>query len=124
MTNYTHTQRIHRGDVFIVDLGNVEDRDNSLFAKSRMCCCISNEACNKHSPVLTFVCLSGNTSQSKLKLPTRVFVEAEETGCKDSTVVCEQILSVPRNSIVKYVTKFSEGTMDKIDKAIKIQLSL
>ncbi len=115
---------IHRGDVYIVDLGDVEERDNSLFAKSRMCCCISNDVCNKYSPVLSFVCLSGNTSQAKLKLPTRVFVSAEETGAKDSTVVCEQILSVPKKSIGKFVTRFSAQTMSRIDNAIKIQLSL
>lgn len=122
--NYTHTNEIHRGNVYIVDLGSVEDRDNSLFAKKRMGICISNEKCNKHSPILSFVFLSGNTSQAKLKLPTRVFVSAVETGRKDSTVACEQIVSIPRDNIIRYVTKLSDDTMKKIDNAVKIQLSL
>lgn len=124
MMNYTHTNEIHRGNVYIVDLGSVEDRDNSLFAKKRMGICISNEKCNKHSPILSFVFLSGNTSQAKLKLPTRVFVSAVETGRKDSTVACEQIVSIPRDNIIRYVTKLSDDTMKKIDNAVKIQLSL
>ncbi len=124
MMNYTHNQEIHRGDVYMVDLGSVEDRENSLFAKKRMGICISNEKCNKHSPILSFVFLSSNTSQAKLKLPTRVFVSAVETGRKDSTAACEQIVSVPRDSIIRYVTKLSNDTMQKIDNAVKIQLSL
>ena len=68
--------------------------------------------------------MSSNTTQSKLKLPTRVFVSAVETGRKDSTVACEQIISVPRDSIIQYVTKMSDDTMKKIDNAVKIQLSL
>ena len=124
MMNYTHNQEIHRGDVYIVDLGSVEDRENSLFAKKRTAICISNELCNKHSPILSFVFMSSNTTQAKLKLPTRVFVSAVETGRKDSTVACEQIISVPRDSIIQYVTKMSDDTMKKIDNAVKIQLSL
>ena len=124
MMNYTRTNEIHRGNVYIVDLGSVEDRENSLFAKKRMGICISNEQCNKHSPILSFVFLSGNTSQAKLKLPTRVFVSAVETGRKDSTVACEQIVSIPRDNIIRYVTKLSDDTMKKIDNAVKIQLSL
>ena len=124
MMNYTHNQEIHRGDVYMVDLGSVEDWENSLFAKKRMGICISNEKCNKHSPILSFVFLSSNTSQAKLKLPTRVFVSAVETGRKDSTVACEQKISVPRDSIIQYITKMSDDTMKKIDNAVKIQLSL
>ena len=124
MMKYTHTKEIHRGDVFMVDLGSVEDRENSLFAKKRMGICISNEKCNRHSPILSFVFMSSNTTQAKLKLPTRVFVSAVETGRKDSTVACEQIISVPRDSIIQYVTKMSDDTMKKIDNAVKIQLSL
>ena len=45
--NYTH--EIHRGDIFMVDLGDVEGRNNSLFAKVRPCCCISNKYCNLYS---------------------------------------------------------------------------
>ena len=124
MSSYLCNQEIHRGDVYMVDLGSVEDRENSLFAKKRMGICISNEKCNKHSPILSFVFLSSNTSQAKLKLPTRVFVSAVETGRKDSTVACEQIISVPRDSIIQYITKMSDDTMKKIDNAVKIQLSL
>lgn len=121
--NYTHQIPVHRGEVFMVDLGDYEGRGNSLFGKIRPCCCISNEKCNTHSNVLSFVCLSGNTSPSKLKLPTRVLVKAN-ADIKDSTAVCEQIISVPRNAIIRFVTKLSDETMQKIDSAIKIQLSL
>ena len=119
-----YTQQIHRGDIFMVDLGDVKDRNNSLFAKIRPCCCVSCAACNKHSTVLSFVCLSGNVSAAKMKLPTRVFISADETGMKDSTAACEQIISVPRDAIIRFVSRLSDETMQKIDNAIKIQLSL
>lgn len=120
---------IVRGGLYLVDLGDVEGRDNSLFGKIRPCCCVSCSACNKHSPVLTFVCLSSVSSPEKLeklrKMPTRVFVSKEETGMKDSTAACEQIISVPRSSIIRFVgKKLSDSTMDKINAAIRIQLEI
>ena len=125
--NYTH--EIHRGDIFMVDLGDVEGRNNSLFAKVRPCCCVSNKYCNSFSPILTFICLSSvSSSPEKLeklrRMPTRVFVSKEETGMKDSTAACEQIISVPRDAIIRFVSRLSDETMQKIDNAIKIQLSL
>ena len=123
-----YTQQIHRGDIFMVDLGDVEGRNNSLFAKVRPCCCISNKHCNSFSPILTFVCLSSASSPEKLeklrRLPTRVFISKEETGMLDSTAACEQIISVPRDAIIRFVSRLSDETMQKIDNAIKIQLSL
>ena len=124
-----HREDIVRGGLYLVDLGDVETRDNSLFAKIRPCCCVSNEKCNKNSPVLTFVCLSSASSPEKLeklrKMPTRVFVSKEETGMKDSTAACEQIISVPRSSIIRFVgKKLSDSTMDKINAAIRIQLEI
>jgi mRNA-degrading endonuclease toxin of MazEF toxin-antitoxin module len=120
---------IVRGGLYLVDLGDVEGRNNSLFGKIRPCCCVSCSACNKHSPVLTFVCLSSASSPEKLeklrKMPTRVFVSKEETGMKDSTAACEQIISVPRSSIIRFVgKKLSDSTMDKINAAIRIQLEI
>jgi mRNA-degrading endonuclease toxin of MazEF toxin-antitoxin module len=131
--NYTpntiHREEIVRGGLYLVDLGDVEGRDNSLFAKIRPCCCVSNSKCNKFSPVLTFVCLSSASSPEKLeklrKMPTRVFVGKEETGMKDSTAACEQIISVPRSSIVRFIgKKLTDSTMDKINAAIRIQLEI
>ena len=131
--NYTpntiHREEIVRGGLYLVDLGDVEGRDNSLFAKIRPCCCVSNSKCNKFSPVLTFVCLSSASSPEKLeklrKMPTRVFVGKEETGMKDSTAACEQIISVPRSSVIRYVgKKLTDSTMDKINAAIRIQLEI
>ena len=109
MMNYTQTKEIHRGDVYIVDLGSVEDRENSLFAKKRMGICISNELCNKHSPILSFVFMSSNTTQAKLKLPTRVFVSAVETGRKDSTVTNFHKINFPIFQIgCKFVFGYSK----------------
>ena len=131
--NYTpntiHREEIVRGGLYLVDLGDVDGRDNSLFAKIRPCCCVSNSKCNKFSPVLTFVCLSSASSPEKLeklrKMPTRVFVGKEETGMKDSTAACEQIISVPRSSIVRFIgKKLTDSTMDKINAAIRIQLEI
>ena len=132
--NYTpntiHREEIVRGGLYLVDLGDVEGRDNSLFAKIRPCCCVSNSKCNKFSPILTFVCLSSiSSSPEKLeklrKMPTRVFVGKEETGMKDSTAACEQIISVPRSSVIRYVgKKLTDSTMDKINAAIRIQLEI
>ena len=131
--NYTpntiHREEIVRRGLYLVDLGDVEGRDMSLFAKIRPCCCVSNSKCNKFSPVLTFVCLSSASSPEKLeklrKMPTRVFVGKEETGMKDSTAACEQIISVPRSSIVRFIgKKLTDSTMDKINAAIRIQLEI
>ena len=81
------------------------------------------------SPVLTFVCLSSASSPKKLeklrKMPTRVFISKEETGMKDSTAACEQIISVPRSSVIRFVgKKLSDSTMEKINAAIRVKLEI
>ena len=114
---------LHRGDVVIADLGNCDN--NHLFGKRRGCILISNELCNKHSPVLSIVCLSSNTSEAKTKLPTRVLVTSQECGMsRDCTVACEQIISIDRNKIKRRVGSLNYSVMNKIDDAVRIQLAL
>lgn len=114
---------LHRGDVVIADLGSCDN--NYLFGKQRGCILISNELCNKHSPVLSVVCLSSNTSEAKTKLPTRVLVSSHECGMhRDCTAACEQIISIDRRKIKYRVGSLNYSVMNKIDDAVRIQLAL
>ena len=114
---------LHRGDVVIADLGNCDN--NYLFGKQRGCILISNDLCNKHSPVLSIVCLSSNVSEAKTKLPTRVLISSRDCGMsRDCTAACEQIISIDRNKIKRRVGSLNYTVMNKIDDAVRIQLSL
>lgn len=114
---------LHRGDVVIADLGTCDN--NHLFGKQRGCILISNELCNKYSPVLSIVCLSSNISETKTKLPTRVLLTSRECGMsRDCTAACEQILSIDRSKIKRRVGSLNYSVMNKIDDAVRIQLAL
>lgn len=124
----THLMQIHRGQIYYVDLGEVSEKKSSLFGKVRPCVIVSNEICNRKSPVLTCCCLSSKTSKDSAKsrqMPTHVFLSAKDTNLKhDSICIAEQPLSISREQLREKIGKVSESDMCKISAALRIQLAI
>lgn len=109
-----------RGDVVIANLDSLE-RKTSLQQGVRPVVIISNERCNRHSPVLTIVPLT--SSVRKPKLPTHVSVCRLDIGTEqDSIALCEQQMAVDRDRLLYKVGSCPEDVMRSIDKSILIQL--
>lgn len=111
---------INRGDIFYADLGfDGTSRQGGI----RPIVIISNEQCNRYSPIVSIVCLS--SSKTKHQLPTHVSLLACETGLKmDSICLCEQPMSIAKENLLSFVTCLSDEYMCRVDNGLRCQLCL
>lgn len=109
-------KNIKRGNIVYANI-NASD-DTHIQKGYRPYIIVSNNQCNKYSPVVTAVPL---TTKLKHNLPTHV----EISGCGlklKSTALCEQIISIDKNEIIKIVGNLDGETLDKVTSAIKLQI--
>ena len=111
---------INRGDVFYANLGfDGTSRQGGI----RPIVIVSNQQCNRHSSIVSIVCLS--TAKTKRPLPTHINLFAKETGLsKDSICLCEQPMSIAKNNLIKFITTLSDKHMRMVDEGLRCQLGL
>ena len=107
-----------RGDIVFIN-NDVEKVTGSEQGYSRPAIIVSNNACNKYSPVVEVVYTT--TSHKKRKLPTHVYITSTP---KLSTALCEAVFSVDKSRIDKTLGHCSKWEMDAVDHALKISLGL
>lgn len=106
----------------MANLNYVNTDDTNIQQGQRPVIVISNEKCNQYSPVITVIPLT--TSESKNKLPTHVIV-TKDCGMKtDSIALVEQQQSIDKYRIMNKVGECTYEVMEKVEKAIGIQLNL
>ena len=107
-----------RGDIYFMQ---TKGRD-SVQAGFRPVIIVQNNIGNLHSPN-TIVC--SITAQVKQPLPTHVYIGTSGGLTKKSTVLCEQIQTVPKEDLTGYLGCISDPrTLERIDKSIQISLGL
>lgn len=119
--NYTNSmRRICRGELYyVVPEGEVAQSDrNAPFVGGRPAVIVSNDMNNEMSGLVEVVYL---TTHPINNLPTHVTVNA--TGRK-STAICDQIYTVAKKRIGKYVGQCSIAELNKIDAALALSLGL
>jgi mRNA interferase MazF len=110
-----------RGSVLEV---NLDPTIGSEANKTRPCVVIQNDIGNRYSPVTIVAAITGAENVPK-KYPVDVPVQGGEGGLsKDSVVQCNQIRTVDEARCVRTLGRLSTTTMEKIDRALKISLSL
>ncbi len=109
-----------RGGVWLANLDPVVGAE--IGKKIRPVVIIQNDIGNKYSPI---VIVAAITSAFRKHYPQQVRVNAPEGGLpKDSIIMMNQIRSVDKQRLVKYLGSLSRKTMDKVDIALKISLQL
>lgn len=110
---------IKRGDIYYADLSPVVGSEQGGM---RPVLIVQNNMGNKHSPT---VIISVLTSKSKRKLPTHIDIPSGEGNISmDSTVLLEQIRTIDKFRLQKYVGSVSQETMDRVDRAMLVSLGL
>lgn len=107
-----------RGDIVVV-YNNPERVTGSEWLKNRPAVVVSNNACNKHSPVVEIIYLT--TSPRKRHLPTHVPIHSSPDP---SVALCEAIYSVDKSRIDRTLGHCSKCEMNLIDNALMISLGL
>lgn len=81
---------------------------------------VSNNMCNKFSPVVSVVPI---TSREKKPLPTHVTIWGYGLSC-ECTAMCEQITTIDKSIITEKIGNIShEGVRTAINRALQIQLA-
>ena len=112
---------LKRGMIVFADLGG---NKGSIQSGKRPVLICSNDMNNKYSSVLTVIPLT--SKMSKRPLPTHVELNSENSPCLKLTSIalCEQIITLPKDSIEYVIGNVSEEIMSKINYAIMVQLAL
>lgn len=113
---------LKRGDVVVVDLGDVIGHEKA--GQKRACVVVQNDVGNLHSPLTIIVPLT-DMAQHK-GLPVQVPITAQErgNGGKDSVVECGHVRTVDKSRISHVVSHLDDSVMARIDKALTISLGL
>ena len=110
-------QIIKRGDIFFARLPGTEGSEQK---GTRPVIVIQNDIGNEYSPttIVAFI----TTKQKKL-LPTHVRLHTN-TLFFPSTALLEQIRTISKDRLDRYIGTLSEADMRKIDRALEISLAL
>lgn len=110
---------IKRGDIYYADLNPAVGSEQGGI---RPVLVVQNDVGNCYSPTIIIAVL---TSKSKKKLPTHISIHSGEGNITmDSTVLLEQLRTIDKFRLQKYVGSISGETMDRIDRAMLVSLGL
>lgn len=108
---------IKRGDIFYADLDPVVGSEQGGV---RPVLVVQNNVGNKHSPTVVVVPIS---SVRKKDLP--VHIQIRYSGVpRNSTVLAEQIRTIDRRRLQKYVGSLDREFMKEIDRILKISIGV
>lgn len=111
-----HTENeYHRGEIFFINEG---ESSGSEQGGARPGIIVSNDVGNKHAPIVEVVYL---TSREKKLMPTHVKIKSSPIP---SIALCEQIETVYKKRIGKYLAKATMDEMKRIDKALAVSIGL
>jgi len=83
---------------------------------------VQNNVGNYHSPTVIVAIL---TSKAKKKMPTHIKIDSGEGNLSvDSTILLEQLRTIDKNRLEKYVGSISSKKMNEVNRAILISLGI
>ena len=109
---------IKRGDIFYADLRPVIGSEQGGI---RPVLVVQNNVGNKYSATVVVLPIS---SAKKNNMPTHIHICGSKMLPKDSVVLAEQIRTIDRNRLKRYVGSVGFEIMKKVDKAVKISIGV
>lgn len=109
---------IQRGDIFYAHLPKSEGSEQQ---GQRPIIIVQNDIGNVYSPTLIAVPL---TSVSKRNMPTHVAIGTGFGIEKNSIALAEQIMTIDKSRLIRYVGSIDKRKMDEIDMALRVSLDL
>ena len=109
-----------RGEIWLVSLE--PPVVGHEIGKTRPALVISNNRNNEFADTITILPI---TSKTEKIYPFEVFVSKKESILpKDSKVKCNQIRTVDKRRLIKFLSKLSEEKLDKVKQAILIHIGI
>lgn len=107
-----------RGEIWIAELGAYNGCEQG---GARPVLIIQNDVGNYHSPT---VIVASITSGTKKYIPTHVHIKPYGNMYKDSVILLEQIRTIDKMKIVKYVAKLPADVMQEVNTKILMSLGM
>ena len=109
-----------RGDIYLVDLGkNIGSEQGGC----RPVLAIQNNVGNHYGPTLIVAPITSRFWK-KSNQPTHSVLMGVPNLTSPSVVLTEQIITIDKTRVMKYLGKVSDEQMNNIDKAIMVSLNL
>ena len=112
--------RYSRSDIYYA---NMEPNVGSEQGGERPVVVLQNDAGNKHSPTLIIATLTSRVDK-KRHLPTHVLLDHNPGLKVPSIVQLEQIFTIDKRRLQRFVGNASAEEMDQIETALKISLGM
>lgn len=110
----------HRGDIYLVDLGtNIGSEQGGC----RPVLLVQNDIGNHFGPTLIIAPVSSRYWK-KSKQPTHTLIEGIQNLSSPSVVLTEQLLTIDKVRVMKYLGKVPEDQMQNVNKAVMVSLGL
>lgn len=110
----------HRGDIYLVDLGtNIGSEQGGC----RPVLLVQNDIGNHFGPTLIVAPVSSRYWK-KSKQPTHTLIEGIQNLSSPSVVLTEQLLTIDKVRVMKYLGKVPEDQMQNVNKAVMVSLVL
>lgn len=110
---------IHKGDLYFADLGETIGSEQSGM---RPVVVLQNDIGNKYSPTIIVSPLT--TKNKKMFLPTHVDFGRRFGLKEESIALLEQIRTIDRSRLIRYIGKADRETMQQVDAAITVSFDL
>ncbi len=114
------TYNFRRGDIYLVDLGKKIGSEQS---GCRPVVVIQNNVGNHYGPTLIVAPITSQIGK-KTEQPTHCRLDSTAYLTNDSMVLLEQITTIDKCRIKKYMGTLDEDQMRKIDACIEVSLGL
>lgn len=110
----------HRGDIYLVDLGTIIGSEQG---GCRPVLLVQNDIGNHFGPTLIVAPVSSRYWK-KSKQPTHTLIEGIQNLSSPSVVLTEQLLTIDKVRVMKYLGKVPEDQMQNVNKAVMVSLGL
>lgn len=104
-----------RGDIYRADLDPVIGSEQGGI---RPVLIIQNDTGNLHSPTVIVAAIT--TRHKKPRMPVHVLITARESGLpSDSVVLTEQVRTLEKSRLTRYLGRLPDKAMARIDQALE-----
>ena len=114
------SRKVYRGDMFFANLNPVTGSEQG---GTRPVLIIQNNWGNCYSPAVIVAAISGRTAR-KSKQPTHCRIGISVGLKKDSLVLLEQIRTIDKRRLQKYIGRLGKADMKKVEYCLAISLGL
>lgn len=112
--------KYRRGDIYLVDLGtNIGSEQSGC----RPALVLQNDVGNYYGPTLIVAPITSHFWK-KANQPTHYLIEEAKSLNSPSVVLAEQLITIDKVRVKKYLGKLPEEQMQGINQAVKVSLGL